>query len=82
MEVVTLLGRTYSVASSDWIPAFAGMTDKKRKNVRSQAASPPGLRFSEPKWRNILMNTPQVGISLDPQARIVFANKHFLQLTG
>ena len=37
---------------------------------------------SERKWRNILVNTPQVGITLDPQARIVFANAHFLKLTG
>lgn len=37
---------------------------------------------SERKWRNILVNTPQIGITLDTQGRIVFANKHFLQLTG
>ncbi len=40
------------------------------------------LRASEYKFRNILINTPQIGISLDPQARIVFANRHFLELTG
>ena len=37
---------------------------------------------SERKWRNILVNTPQIGVSLDPQARIVFVNNHFLRLTG
>jgi len=36
---------------------------------------------SEHKWRNILINTPQIGISLDPQGRIVFANRRFLELT-
>ena len=40
------------------------------------------LRESERKWRNILVSTPQIGISLDPQARIVFANEHLLKLTG
>ena len=40
------------------------------------------LQESERKWRNILVNTPQIGISLDTQARITFANKHFLNLTG
>jgi PAS domain S-box-containing protein len=40
------------------------------------------LRQSERKWRNILIETPQIGISLDRQARITFANKHFLELTG
>ncbi|RPH50642.1 MAG: PAS domain S-box protein, partial [Desulfobacteraceae bacterium] len=40
------------------------------------------LLQSEGKWRNILVNTPQIGISLDRNARIVFVNKHFLALTG
>jgi PAS domain S-box-containing protein len=40
------------------------------------------LRESERKWRNILIKTPQIGISLDRQARIIFANKRFLELTG
>jgi two-component system, cell cycle sensor histidine kinase and response regulator CckA len=40
------------------------------------------LIHSEQKWRNILINTPQIGISLDAQGRIVFANTHFLHLVG
>jgi PAS domain S-box-containing protein len=40
------------------------------------------LQESERKWRNILVNTPQIGISIDPQGQITFANKHFLNLTG
>ena len=40
------------------------------------------LMASEQKWRNILVNIPQIGIALGPQARIVFANAHFLKLTG
>ena len=37
---------------------------------------------SEQKWRNILVNIPQIGIALDTQAKIVFANAHFLKITG
>ncbi|MBN1105802.1 MAG: PAS domain S-box protein [Deltaproteobacteria bacterium] len=40
------------------------------------------LKESERRWRNILTSTPQIGVSLDPEARIVFANTHLLQLTG
>ena len=40
------------------------------------------LRESERKWRNILINVPQMGITLDAEARIVFANAYFLSLTG
>lgn len=40
------------------------------------------LEESERKWRNVLMRIPQIGISLDPEGRITFANDYFLQLTG
>jgi PAS domain S-box-containing protein len=40
------------------------------------------LRKSEQKWRTFLVDLPQIGISLDPQANITFANRHFLHLTG
>jgi PAS domain S-box-containing protein len=39
------------------------------------------LMESERKWRNILINTPQIGITLDTRARIIFANDFFLSLT-
>ncbi|EKD81202.1 MAG: hypothetical protein ACD_39C01911G0002 [uncultured bacterium] len=40
------------------------------------------LQESEHKWRNVLVNTPQIGISIDTHAKITFANNHFLSLTG
>ena len=40
------------------------------------------LRKSEEKWKNILINTPQIGVALNPKAQIIFANAHFLNLTG
>ena len=48
------------------------------ERIRTQAK----LVRSEAKWRNVLEHTPQIGVSLDPQGRIVFANEHFLHLTG
>lgn len=40
------------------------------------------LARSEAKWRNVLEHTPQIGVSLDPNGNIVFANEHLLELTG
>lgn len=40
------------------------------------------LISSEHKWRNILVNIPQIGITIDTKAKITFANAYFLQLTG
>ncbi len=40
------------------------------------------LLESEKKWRNILVNTPQIGVSISARERIVFVNRHFLELTG
>ena len=56
------------------VVTFADITDRKRADAV--------LRESERKWRNILVDTPQIGISLDRQARIIFANKRLLELTG
>ncbi|RJQ66671.1 MAG: PAS domain S-box protein [Desulfobacteraceae bacterium] len=52
------------------------------QDITDRQKAEKALRESEEKWRNILVNTPQIGIALDPQAAIVFANKHFLELTG
>lgn len=48
--------------------------------LRKQAEA--ALREREVMWRNILIRIPQIGIALDTQARIVFANEYFLSLTG
>ncbi len=37
---------------------------------------------SETKWRNIIVSVPQLGISLDPQGRILFVNSYFTQVVG
>ncbi len=50
------------------------ITERKRTEM--------ALKESEVKWRNILVNTPQIGISLNPGAEITFVNEHFLALTG
>ena len=51
------------------------------KRIQLLEQTEKALIESEQKWRNILVNIPQIGIALDPQARIVFANAHFLKLT-
>jgi PAS domain S-box-containing protein len=56
------------------VVTFVDITDRKQTEKV--------LQESERKWRNILIETPQIGISLDRQARIIFANKRFLELTG
>jgi PAS domain S-box-containing protein len=52
------------------------------QDITWQRRTEEALQDSEEKWRNIIMTTPQVGIGIDPDGRIVFANTHFLKLTG
>jgi PAS domain S-box-containing protein len=52
------------------------------QDITDQKKSEIALVESERKWRNILVHVPQIGITLDPEARIVFANEYFLKLTG
>ncbi len=40
------------------------------------------LTASERKWRDVLVKTPQIGVGLDRNATIVFANHSLLKLTG
>lgn len=40
------------------------------------------LAVSEGKWRHVLERMPQIGIGLDRQGKIIFANDYFLNLTG
>ena len=56
--------------------------EELEKRIKRLEQTEMALMASEQKWRNILVNIPQIGIALDPQARIVFANAHFLKLTG
>lgn len=55
---------------------------KLEQEINEKIRTETALFKSEEKWRNILINTPQIGISLDPDAKIIFANDHFLTLTG
>ncbi|BBO74749.1 hypothetical protein DSCW_21660 [Desulfosarcina widdelii] len=52
------------------------------RNIEERKQAEISLLRSEKKWRNILVNTPQIGISLNSDAKIIFANEHFQKLTG
>ncbi|MGE4193605.1 MAG: PAS domain S-box protein [Pseudodesulfovibrio sp.] len=36
----------------------------------------------ETKWRSVLESMPQIVVSLDSAGKVIFANRHFLELTG
>lgn len=65
----------FAFSKPDRILLFADLINEKKNAEKN-------LLESEKKWRSILVNTPQIGISLNPDAEIVFANDHFLKLTG
>jgi len=52
------------------------------KDITKRKLSEQALIESEQRWRSVLQNTPQIGISLDTRGKIIFANKYFLNLTG
>jgi PAS domain S-box-containing protein len=64
------------------IPADTSICLAAIHDVSDRKRAEAALSDSEHRWRYILENTPQVGIVLDPDARIIFANQHFLDLTG
>jgi PAS domain S-box-containing protein len=51
-------------------------------SIAEQKKTEEALMYSEKRWRNIIVSIPQIGISLDRQGRIIFANTHFLHLVG
>lgn len=56
------------------LASFRDITESKR--------SAKALLRSEKKFRTVLENIPLIGISLNMQGRLTFANNHFLTLTG
>jgi len=58
------------------------MAECANKMLTDRKKTEEALVYSEQKWRNILLNIPQIGISLNPDAKIIFANDHFQKLTG
>lgn len=51
-------------------------------DITERKAFEEALVNSEYKWRHVLLNTPQIGVSLDPHGIIIFANQYFFDLTG
>ncbi len=52
------------------------------RDITERKQAEMALINSEKKWHDILINTPQIGITLNPNAEIVFVNAYFLKLTG
>jgi PAS domain S-box-containing protein len=52
------------------------------QDITERRRASDALIQAERRWREILVNLPQIGVSMDPRARIVFANQYFLRLTG
>jgi PAS domain S-box-containing protein len=52
------------------------------RDITDRKETEEALLKSKQKWRNILVNIPQIAISLNPRAEIVFANEFLLNLTG
>ena len=52
------------------------------RDITERKQAEMALKHSELKWRNVLVNTPQIGISITTSAEITFVNEHFLALTG
>jgi PAS domain S-box-containing protein len=51
-------------------------------NIAHRKKAEQLLAASERKWRDVLVNTPQIGVGLDRNGAIVFANPSLLALTG
>ncbi|MDZ7833360.1 MAG: PAS domain S-box protein [Desulfobacterales bacterium] len=52
------------------------------KDVTEHKKAQEALIRAESKWRQILVQTPQIGVSINPDGKISFANEYFLRLTG
>lgn len=52
------------------------------QDVTWQKFAEDALLRSEAKWRNIILSMQQIGISLNPEGQVVFANDYFLKLVG
>ena len=52
------------------------------QDITRQKQAEAALIRAQEKWRNIIVSVPLIGISLDSQGRILFANTHFLHLVG
>ncbi len=61
---------------------FDQMAQHANKMLADRRLAEDALRKSEEKWRHILVNTPQLCVSLNPGGKIVFANEHFQKLIG
>ncbi len=68
--------------STHYLPVGGGLFVSFLRDVSERKRTMQALANSERKWRNIVADAPQIGVGLNRQGKIVFANNHLLQLTG
>jgi len=68
--------------SLQFLPEKDGQIVCFLRDITERKLAEVALKNSERKWRNILINTPQIGIALNRNAEIVFTNEYFMKLTG
>jgi len=73
-------GRTYLAALAPF--PDRGYVNAYLVDITERKRAEDALRRSEGKLRHILERVPLIGLSLDTQGRLTFANDHFLKLTG
>jgi PAS domain S-box-containing protein len=73
--------RTIAEREGDEHGDFVALSGAAQDITDSKLAT-DALARSESKWRHVLASVPQIGISLDVEGRIIFANAYFLALTG
>lgn len=64
------------------VDLHVGNLKKKLKARTREQAVAMSIRKAEGQFRKALENVPLIGLSLDPDGRVTFANDHFLALTG
>jgi len=52
------------------------------RDINERKRAEQALLESERKWKEVVQSCPQIGVSLDNEARIIFVNDHFQNLTG
>lgn len=83
---ITRADGSYSDVIANFVPLYEGRivvgTVGSFRDITKRRQAEEELQNSERRFREFLENVRLVGLMLDSQGRIVFANKYLLELTG